>query len=117
VALVVLPLIATFLLFSFVMGVPGKASDEAEINKLIQTATTPEDHMKIADYYQKKAEEMEVSAHSHASMAASYENRDKSLPGPAKHCSNLSKDYKQAAKEYRAMAAEHRKMAEGTQKK
>ncbi len=41
----VLPLvitsIAAFLLFSFVMGVPGKASDEEEINKLIQTAKTP----------------------------------------------------------------------------
>ncbi len=113
----VITLIATFLLFSFVMGVPGKASDEEEINKLIQTATTPEDHMKIADYYQKKAEEMEVSARSHASMAASYENRGKPLPGPAKHCSNLSKDYTKAAEEYKAMAMEHRKMAEGMQKK
>ncbi len=113
----VIALIATFLLFSFVMGVPGKASDEEEINKLIQTATTPEDHMKIADYYQKKAEEMELSAHSHASMGASYENRGKPLPGLAKHCSNLSKDYKKAAEEYRAMAMEHKKMAEGVQKK
>lgn len=117
----VLPLviasIATLLLFSFVMGVPGKASDEEEINKLIQTATTPEDHMKIADYYQKQAEEAEVSAHSHASMAASYENRGKPMPGPAKHCSNLSKDYQKAAEEYKALAKEHKKMAEEAQKK
>jgi hypothetical protein len=117
----VLPLvitwIATLLLFSFVMGVPGKASDEQDINKLIQTATTPEDHMKIANYYEKQAEEAEVSARAHASMAASYESRGKPLPGPAKHCSNLSKDYTKAAEEYKAMAKEHKKMAEESQKK
>jgi hypothetical protein len=115
--ILVIGLTATFLLSYFIIGVPGKASEEEEINKLIQTATTPEDHMKIADYYQKQAEKMEVSAHSHASMAASYENRGKPLPGLAKHCSNLSKDYEKAAKEYRAMAMEHKKMAEEMQKK
>ncbi len=71
----VLPLvitsIATLLLFSFVMGVPGKASEEEEINKLIQTAKTPEDHMKIAEYFEKQSEKMEAKARSHASMAAS----------------------------------------------
>ncbi|MGE5444796.1 MAG: hypothetical protein ACM3SR_09365, partial [Ignavibacteriales bacterium] len=67
--------------------------------------------------YQKQAEEAEVSAHSHASMAASYENRGKPMPGPAKHCSNLSKDYQKAAEEYKALAKEHKKMAEETQKK
>jgi hypothetical protein len=113
----IIALISTSLLFSFIIGVPGKASEEEEITKLIQTATTPEDHMKIADYYQKKAGEAEVSAHSHASMAASYENRGKPMPGPAKHCSNLSKDYKKAAEEYKALAVEHKKMAEGIQKK
>ncbi len=117
----VLPLvivsIISFVIFSGVKEIPSTASEEEEINKLIETAATPEDHMKIADYYQKQAEKMEVEAHSHASMAASYENRGKPLPGLAKHCSNLSKDYKKAAEEYRAMAKEHKKMAEAMQKK
>src|SRR5579885_360746 len=109
--------IVSFVIFSGVREIPSTASEEEEINKLIETAATPEDHMKIADYYQKQAEKMEAEASSHASMAASYENRGKPLPGLAKHCSNLSKDYKKAVEEYRAMAKEHKKMAEAMQRK
>lgn len=113
----VMALIATLMSFSFIIGIPGNASEEEEIKKLIETATTPEDHIKIAEYYEKQAVKMEKRARSHASMADSYKNRGKPLPGPAKHCTNLSEKYKQAAKEYRAMAMEHRKMAEEIQKK
>ena len=109
--------IVSIMVLSWAREIPSNASEEEEINKLIQTATTPQDHMKIANYYQKKAEEAELSANSHASMAASYENRGKPMPGPAKHCSNLSKDYKKAAEEYKALAVEHKKMAEESQKK
>jgi hypothetical protein len=109
--------IVSFVIFSEIREIPSTASEEEEINRLIETAATPEDHMKIADYYQKQAEKMEAEASSHASMAASYENRGKPLPGLAKHCSNLFKDYKKAAEEYRAMAKEHKKMAEAMQRK
>ncbi|MBI2486777.1 MAG: hypothetical protein HYW01_07440 [Deltaproteobacteria bacterium] len=117
-------LIATSLLLSFMIGLPGKASEEEEINKLIESASTPEDHMKLADYYEKEAEKMEVKSSSHSSIADSYRTRARPLTEHfqldqkkvytelAIHCSNLSKEYKEAAEEYRAMAAEHKEMAE-----
>lgn len=105
-------LIVTFMFFSFTPGLPGNASEDEDIQRLIETAATPEDHIRIAEYYEKQAADMELKASSHASMADSYENRGKPLLGLAKHCRNLSKGYTEAAKEYRAMAMEHRNMAE-----
>lgn len=90
----------------------SRASEEDDINKLIEMAMTPEEHMKIADYYEKEAARMEEKAKVHASMADSYRKRSKPLTGLANHCSNLAKKYGEAAKEYKNMAMEHRKMAE-----
>lgn len=86
-------LIATFLFFSFIVVVSGSSTEEEEINKLIETANTPEDHIKIAEYYEKEAAKMEQEASFHASLADSYKNRGKPLLGLAKHCSDLSKKY------------------------
>jgi hypothetical protein len=111
---VILPLIVALivpiLLFSLV-GVPGRASEDEEIQKLIETAATPEDHTKIAEYYEKQGREAERKANFHASMAVAYKNRGKPLLGLAQHCENLAKKYTEAAEEYEAMATEHRKMA------
>jgi hypothetical protein len=112
----IMALIVPFLLFSFVGVVSGSASEEEEINKLIETATTPGDHMKIAEYYEKQAEKAESQARFHTFLADSYKNRGKPLLGLAKHCSDLSKKYTEVAKDYKAMAMEHMKMAQGMQK-
>ena len=111
----VIALIVPLLLLSFIGGFPGKASEEQqeeEITQLIETASTPEDHMKIAGFYEKEAAKMEEKALTHTSMADAYKLRSKPLPGMAKHCTNLSKKYEEAAKEYSDMANEHRKMAQ-----
>jgi len=52
-------LIAPLLFLSLVGGVAGSASEEEESRILIETATTPEDHIKIAEYYEKQAANME----------------------------------------------------------
>jgi hypothetical protein len=108
---IVIILIVTLMVFSYISGVPGKASEEEEMSKLIETASTPEDHMKIAGFYEKEAAKLEEKANSHAAMAEAYRRRTKPIPGMVQHCSNLSKKYKDAAAEYRAMASEHMKMA------
>ncbi len=105
-------LMATLLVVSLISGVMGMASEEEEMSKLIETASTPEDHMKIAGFYEKEAEKLEAKANSHAAMADAYRRRTKPIPGMVQHCSNLSKKYKDAAAEYRAMASEHTKMAQ-----
>ena len=119
----VIALILPFLLFSFIGGILGNASEE-EIDILIETAKTPEDHMKIAGFYEKEAAKMEEKGYTHASMADAYETRLKPLTEDfqqdqkrmytklAIHCSDLSKSYREAAQEYRIMAMVHRKMAE-----
>jgi len=108
--------IMPILLFSFIEVAPGGATEEEDIDKMIETAKTPEDHLKIAEYYEKQAAKMEREASFHASLAESYKNRGKPLLGLAKHCSDLSKRYMEAAKDYKAMAMEHMKMAQEMQK-
>lgn len=107
--------IVAVMVVSIISGAIGKASEEEEMSKLIETASTPEDHMKIAGFYEKEAAKLEEKANSHAAMADAYRRRTKPVPGMAQHCSNLSKKYKDAAAEYRAMASEHTKMAQETQ--
>jgi hypothetical protein len=106
---------ATLLVISLISGVIGKASEEEEISQLIETASTPEDHMKIAGFYEKEAAKLEQKANSHAAMADAYRRRTKPIPGMVQHCSNLSQKYKDSAEEYRAMASEHTKMAKELQ--
>ena len=104
-------LTASLILFSEIREVFGVASEEEEIIILIQTATSPEDHLKIADYYDKQAKKDEEKARFYASMADSYANRDKPLLGLAKNYSDQSKKYMEMAQGDKNLATEHRKMA------
>ena len=113
---IVIALIVPLMLFSFIGVVPGGASGEEDVDKMIETATTPEDHMKIAEYYEKQAQKMEEKAGLHASLADSYKNRGKPFSALAKHCSDLAKKYMEVAKDYKAMAMDHMKMAQEIQK-
>jgi len=113
---IVIALIVPLMLFSFIGVVPGGATEEEDIDKMIETAKTPEDHIKIAEYYEKQAKKMEEKAGLHASLADSYKNRGKPFSGLAKHCSDLSKKYMEAAKDYKAMSMDHMKMAQEMQK-
>jgi len=87
-------------------------ASEEEIIILIQTATSPEDHLKIADYFDKQAKKDEEKARFYASMSDSYANRDKPLLGLAKYYSDQSKKYMEMAQGYKNLATEHRKMAD-----
>ena len=111
VLLLSITLIASIILFSEIKEVLGMASEEEEIIILIQTATSPEDHLKIADYYDKQAQKDEEKARFYASMSDSYANRDKPLIGLAKYYSDQSKKYMEMAQGYKNLATEHRKMA------
>lgn len=116
----VVALIVPLVLFSFIEVAPGSASESAseeeDIDKMIETASNPEDHIKIAEYYEKQAKKMEEKARLHGTLADSYKNRGKPFSGLAKHCSDLSKKYMEAAKDYKTMAMEHMKMAQDMQK-
>ena len=103
----------TLLIISFSNWVPASAAQEEEILVLIETADTPEDHIKIAEYYNGLAEQMEIMASQHESMGKAYKKRSKPMSGMSAHCANLSNEYKKSADQYRAMAKEHEDIAHG----
>ena len=101
----------SLLVFFTVKGISTGSAEEDDITSLIQTAKTPEDHMKIAEYYNNQAEQMEKMASQHESMGEAYKKRSKPMSGMPSHCAKLSKESKESADQYRAMAEEHEKMA------
>jgi hypothetical protein len=101
----------TMLVFSLNREIPTSAQEEVDITVLIETADTPEDHLKIAEYYEEQAVMMEKKATLHEAMAKAYQGGK--MAGMSTHCENLAKDSTATAEQYRTMAAEHRKMAQG----
>lgn len=111
--MMVLPLIAFFVSANQIY-----AAEEEEIDwvpMLIETATTPEDHIKIAEFYEMQAAKMEEKAAKHSAMATAYKTRSKPWLSMVRHCESLVTESKVQADEYSKMAAEHRKMAEESQ--
>ncbi|MEW6145943.1 MAG: hypothetical protein AB1598_13085 [Thermodesulfobacteriota bacterium] len=98
------------LVFSLSRGIPASTEEEVDITVLIETADTPEDHIKIAEYYEEQAVLMEKKATLHDSMAEAYEGGK--MAGMSTHCVKLAADSKASAEQYREMAAEHKKMAQ-----
>jgi hypothetical protein len=103
----------TLLVFSLSREIPTSAEEEVDITVLIETADTPEDHLKIAEYYEEQAVMMEKKATLHAAMAKAYQGGK--MAGMTTHCDKLAKDSDASAEQYKAMAAEHKKMAQETQ--
>lgn len=97
-------------MFSHYREIPTSAQEEVDITVLIETADTPEDHLKIAEYYEEQEVMMEKKATLHESMAKAYQGGK--MGGMATHCDKLAADSKASAEQYREMAAEHKKMAQ-----
>lgn len=110
--LVFTAVVLTMLTVPFLGVIPTTAAEEEEIMVLIETAETPEDHIKIAEYYKEQAMQMEKMASMHKSMGESYRKRSKPMSGMAKHCADLSKESRDSAKKYNDMAAHHMEMAQ-----
>jgi hypothetical protein len=83
-----------------------------DIPASIATATTPGDHLKIADYFTQKAVDYDAEAARHELMARSYYGRPKGESGSmTSHCRTLRDQFASAAKEARAISQEHRQVA------
>jgi hypothetical protein len=104
--------------FSVSMSAANPTVDltKKEVKVLIVTAKTPNDHLKLAHYYQQRADVLVAKASEHEKMAeATRENRmagSKFFPMTAGHCQSSAKSYRKEADKMKAMAAEHRAMAE-----
>lgn len=114
-------------LFAFLFGmVPqmpaAQQLTKKQVNALIATAKTPEDHMKLAAYYRDKAEQAKAEAAEHEKMLAAYnQNPSTHLPakaagGPTEHCRTLIRLFNEEQKEDLALADQHEQMAKDASK-
>ena len=90
---------------------------KAELKKLIATASTPQDHERVARHYDAKAAQLEAEAKEHKQLAAEYarkptghEQKHPMSGRTAEHCKFFAEKFREAAKEARQLAADHRQM-------
>jgi hypothetical protein len=91
---------------------------KAELKKLVATASTPQDHERIAKHFDAKAAQYETDAKDHEELAAEYaakpaghEQKHPMSGLTAEHCRYFAKEARRAAEEARKLAADHREMA------
>ena len=92
--------------------------DKAELKKLAATASTPQDHERIAKHFDAKAVELEAEAKEHDELAVQYKNHptmhEMKHPGSgltSGHCLYFAKKTRESAQAARQLAADHRQMA------
>ncbi len=92
----------------------------SEVKTLIKAASTPEDHLQLAEYFRREALEETASARLHDEMAELYEPgsappskfkqpTSKEMKG---HCREFARNASRAAEIATKMAEEHEKLAE-----
>ena len=101
----------------------GKSLDKQELETLIETANTPEQHRRLVEHYDAQAAQLEAKARDHEKSAASYKAYARSGGVPnkgaaiaaswraAEHCEDLAKQLYTAAQAERSLAADHRRQA------
>lgn len=94
---------------------------KAELKKLVATASTPQDHERIAKHFDAKAAQYETDAKDHEELAAEYEAKGirpraeaPMIELTAEHCRYFAKEARRTAEEARKIAADHRQMAKPT---
>ena len=98
----------------------GQRLSPSEVKTLIKNASTPEDHLKLAEYFKQEAAEEEAAAKLHVEMAEAYEPgsaapsmfKPRSLKEMQSHCKEFARNANKAAEVASKMATEHEKMAE-----
>ncbi len=111
------------LLFAAVSGVQAaspKDLSKKDVARLVATAKSPADHLRIAGYYQAEAGRLEAEAQEHEELAAIYRKsatapaaaiKSPMAPNTAAHCEYFAKTIREAAKSVRELAAAHEQMA------
>ena len=104
------------------------ATTKKQAKALVASAKTPEDHMKVAAYFNQEADRMEEDAKQHADLAQVYRRKPYttavgekqsgtgSIFRTAEHCDSSAKSLRDAAKSLRELAAEHELMAKEASK-
>ena len=94
---------------------PEKLS-KSQLRSLIATATTPEQHMRLAQYYEAKAQRYFAESNEHQKMAEQFKenpmmNNDKRVFGTVNHCEYYAQFFKQQAVKMQSLANMQEEMA------
>jgi hypothetical protein len=95
-----------------------KMLSKQEMKALVQKASTPADHSRLAEQYRSESERLGSEAKDHAEMAKMYRAHptisEMKRPGAgdtASHCESLSEYLAKASNEASALSAAHARMA------
>jgi hypothetical protein len=111
------------LVLPILVGMSTWASDGALLTKqdlksLIANGKTAQDHERIAQHFDAKAEQLEAESKEHAALAAEYKARPTAheakhpmSPQTAGHCQYFAESLHKASLQARQMATDHRAMA------
>jgi hypothetical protein len=88
-----------------------------QVKELIKTANTPEEHMKLGQYYRYEADKFKSEAQEHKEMSAEYAGRPLPKGYPmSEHCNDLSGYLTRAAQKAERLASMHEEMAKTAEK-
>src|SRR5207248_9064373 len=101
------------------VGATQGALTKKDLKAAITNAKTPQDHQRVAAYYQKEADRMLAEAKEHDELAAVYAKS----PNPwairvgrsAQHCTYFAEAARKAAQESQEMTKLHQEMAKQAQ--
>ena len=100
---------------STAQGQPEKLNKQ-QLNALIATAQTPEEHLRIAKFYDQQAQDFLDQAKEHEAMIASYKansslSTSKNYASTVGHCEYFVKTFRQMATKSGELARLHTQMA------
>jgi hypothetical protein len=123
--------VIALIVFTILFGIAPqmKAAEQTltakQAKALVATAKTPEDHMKLATYFNSEADRLEAEATGHDELSQAYRRSPGATVGgkysrwalqSAGHCDAAAKSLREAAKSSRELAAEHEQMAKDATK-
>jgi hypothetical protein len=107
--------IVPMILAAFVMGsaIPAIADDDGDlVRALVESASTPQQHTALANYFMGMAADARREAESHRAMAkADPREKPGALARIKEHCGKLAALFEQQAVEYEGLAQMHRELA------
>ena len=108
---------AAMIMFTAALGAPISAQKEKPLTKsqamaLLTSAEKPEDHERLAQYFNLKAAKLETEAKEHKEWSNAYHKGKVPNMQNASWCDEAAADETKAAQENRSLAESHHKMAE-----
>ena len=111
----VIAIALTMVLLASASSQPSLTKKQAE--ELARETSTPEEHLKLAEYYRAQSNALMEESRTWAAMADDYDRNPSSHPIPkfptyGDHCRSLSRLYLKDARKAEAMALAHKRLAE-----